>query len=224
MTVALSNSRRRKAYYVLHDVSANTYSKHLIRADANLDLRRLFQPNSRGELKGPAWYNRSISRCSVNEGVADAICILMEKLDMTLQQFMFDRNTTVEPIKDVGKQIGTSLDTLDENRILHRDLHFGNIMLKKRKDHPIRVYLIDFGNAYDMTNPGSVRLITNSLGKKSEQHFYDRNPEYTKNYTWFKTIPMDRQIENSRLKVLYETIDAFFRDKTGGFVAEKSDH
>jgi serine/threonine protein kinase len=91
-----NTSHDRRVYYILHDVDAHTYSQHLIRADANIDLRYLFAavnkrsipksglhtsrppPDSdftaRGngtsfESRGPSVQNRSVTLCRLPNGV-----------------------------------------------------------------------------------------------------------------------------------------------------------
>lgn len=54
------------SYYVLNDVGAKTYSRHLIRADRNMDMRNLFTTKLNSDLNGPAWWNRSIAQCPVD--------------------------------------------------------------------------------------------------------------------------------------------------------------
>ena len=61
-----------RAYYILHDVDADTYSQHLIRADANIDLRYFFQPITLSpndlSLHGPGPLDRSVIAGMLSDG------------------------------------------------------------------------------------------------------------------------------------------------------------
>jgi len=112
----------------------------------------------------------------------------MEKLDETLESFLKGEQSDTEYIEAVGTQIAKCLKILDNNKILHRDFNYGNIMLKNPTTNKLipDVRIIDFGNAYNKQYPESVQMITNMFDEKSQLLFYENNPEYATNYIWFK--------------------------------------
>ena len=112
----------------------------------------------------------------------------MGKLDETLESFLKGEQSDTEYIEAVGTQIAKCLKILDNNKILHRDFNYGNIMLKNPTTDKLipDVRIIDFGNAYNKQYPESVQMITNMFDEKSQLLFYENNPEYATNYIWFK--------------------------------------
>jgi tRNA A-37 threonylcarbamoyl transferase component Bud32 len=70
MTSGAFTTRPRKAYYVLNDVVSKTFSRNLIRADADLNLHQLFKRDRDGKFDAPKSYNRLLVKCSVNAAVS----------------------------------------------------------------------------------------------------------------------------------------------------------
>lgn len=89
--------------------------------------------------------------------VKNSLHIVMEKLDMNLHTFVYSKKATVRQLLGILIQIAYFLQVLfKELNFVHRDLHTGNIMLKKVTPFPFKfqnhiilckykVYFIDFG-------------------------------------------------------------------------------
>ena len=70
MTSGAFTTPPRKAYYVLNDVVSKTFSRNLIRADADLNLHQLFKRDRDGKFDALKSYNRLLVKCPVNAAVS----------------------------------------------------------------------------------------------------------------------------------------------------------
>ncbi|XP_061781365.2 homeodomain-interacting protein kinase 2-like [Nerophis lumbriciformis] len=78
------------------------------------------------------------------------ICLVFELLDCNLIDMMEERQRqplSLDEVRVIGHQLLVALDSLKALGIVHTDIKPDNIMLVNRKDQPLRVKLIDFGNA-----------------------------------------------------------------------------
>lgn len=76
-----------------------------------------------------------------------------------------------------ARQVETLLQKLESKKILHGDLHSGNIMVKIRSDGTKRLYFIDFGRSMRITN---AQRVNNSYFR---QRGYVPTPGYPGYYT-----------------------------------------
>ena len=136
---------------------------------------------------------------------------VMDKLDMTLFNFLIIQQPMSE-LQRVGTQIHNCLTILDQKMILHRDFNLNNIMLKRLPDKTNRVYIIDFGVAYDKTNPSSVTNFGFPLDETSQLSFYHTNVEHAQNYFWFKKQTMTAfTAVKTQSQFIYNNFTAVFR-------------
>lgn len=84
----------------------------------------------------------------------DHICLNFELLDQSLFDYMkqrHNRGLTVEEITPVIHQLATALTHLKSLRIVHADLKPDNIMVVNCQQLPLKVKIIDFGLACDVS-------------------------------------------------------------------------
>ncbi|XP_056241328.1 homeodomain-interacting protein kinase 1-like [Seriola aureovittata] len=77
-------------------------------------------------------------------------CLAFEMLDVSLYDLFEVRNwksLSLREIRPIAKQLLVALDALKGLGILHTDIKPDNIMFVDKKDQPLRVKLIDFGEA-----------------------------------------------------------------------------
>jgi hypothetical protein len=96
-----TKSSNSKAYYLMHDVLANTFSSRLIRADRDLDLRRLFEigsPSRRSPkgLGGPNRYNRFVTACRIGHSGKLFVVSFRHAVPVVT---MVSRDSTSAPVK-----------------------------------------------------------------------------------------------------------------------------
>ncbi|MDF5738582.1 MULTISPECIES: serine/threonine protein kinase [unclassified Nostoc] len=96
---------------------------------------------------------------------ADRLCLVMEYVDGVS---LADRRQQIlseqEALRYI-QQIGEALIVVHENRLIHRDVHPGNIFLRVREGQPEAV-LIDFGLALDFDH-----ILTTSRTKETSEGF-----------------------------------------------------
>ena len=129
---------------------------------------------------------------------------VMEKLDTTLFDYLSSPSTTDLSVLKVGKQLQNCFTKLDEHLILHRDLHLKNIMVKFDASDQPKVFIIDFGNAYDRHDAETVLKYTHPLEPDSTLDFYQTYPAFKKNLMWFDM--------NVNLMCRQETNNVFWRN------------
>lgn len=76
-------------------------------------------------------------------------CLSFEMLDKSLWQALSKRKQpmSVQEIRPIAQQLLAALDALKSARIIHTDIKPDNIMFVDMKNQPLRVKLIDFGEA-----------------------------------------------------------------------------
>ncbi|XP_044067098.1 homeodomain-interacting protein kinase 2-like isoform X2 [Siniperca chuatsi] len=77
-------------------------------------------------------------------------CLAFEMLDRSLYELLQERDwkpLSLNEIRPVAKQLLVALDALKGLGILHTDIKPDNIMFVNKQDQPLRVKLIDFGEA-----------------------------------------------------------------------------
>uniref|UniRef100_A0A3Q3VZZ0 Protein kinase domain-containing protein n=1 Tax=Mola mola TaxID=94237 RepID=A0A3Q3VZZ0_MOLML len=80
----------------------------------------------------------------------EKLCICFELLDQTLRDYMVDRECRSLPIPEVRSiihQVTTALSHLNSIGIVHADLKPDNVMVVDRHQQPLKVKLINFGQA-----------------------------------------------------------------------------
>uniref|UniRef100_A0A6B2L8T6 Protein kinase domain-containing protein n=1 Tax=Arcella intermedia TaxID=1963864 RepID=A0A6B2L8T6_9EUKA len=102
-----------------------------------------------------------------NEGKSIAratLFIVMEKFSLSLEQFVFQNDISVEVGLNICKQIANGLLFLWKNKIVHRDIKLNNIMISIQSDHYIPI-IIDFGLAVKVDKTGKciVRDVGNQI-------------------------------------------------------------
>ncbi|XP_029912344.1 homeodomain-interacting protein kinase 2-like [Myripristis murdjan] len=78
------------------------------------------------------------------------MCLEFELLDVSLRDFLKQRNYWPLPLKEIRPilhQCATALKHLKDINIIHTDLKPDNIMMVDRRRQPLRVKIIDFGAA-----------------------------------------------------------------------------
>ncbi|XP_030277895.1 uncharacterized protein LOC115584549 isoform X2 [Sparus aurata] len=75
--------------------------------------------------------------------------LVFEQLDINLHEYLakLDERLPLADIRSITKQIATALDVLKGIRVIHGDLHLGNIMMVNHLTQPLKVKLIDFGGS-----------------------------------------------------------------------------
>jgi len=71
--------------------------------------------------------------------------IIMEKLDLSLAEFMKKKDLTEDNLEKLVFELKRLRDLCLENTITNNDLHDDNIMIKIKDNEVFRLYLIDFG-------------------------------------------------------------------------------
>ncbi|XP_050925346.1 homeodomain-interacting protein kinase 1-like [Lates calcarifer] len=77
-------------------------------------------------------------------------CLAFEMLDRSLYELLQERNwkpLSLNEIRPITKQLLVALAALKELGVLHTDIKPDNIMFVNKQDQPLRVKLIDFGEA-----------------------------------------------------------------------------
>ncbi|XP_051805695.1 homeodomain-interacting protein kinase 3-like [Acanthochromis polyacanthus] len=77
-------------------------------------------------------------------------CLAFEMLDRSLYDLIHEKNyqpLSLQEIRPIAKQLMVALDALKGLGILHADIKPDNVMFVNLQDQPLRVKLIDFGQA-----------------------------------------------------------------------------
>lgn len=122
-----------RAFYILHDVDDDTYSRHLIRAERDLDIRNLFIMALNGNLNGPTRWNRSIIQCPVDQ---NPTLLHTDALNTSTQQkvnyvlIRYKHATPLSSIQMVSRaKVGRNVK--EALACLHRKLHGGLKLTRK---------------------------------------------------------------------------------------------
>uniref|UniRef100_A0A8C6VWA5 Protein kinase domain-containing protein n=1 Tax=Nothobranchius furzeri TaxID=105023 RepID=A0A8C6VWA5_NOTFU len=105
----------------------------------------------------------------------DRIFIAFEKLDMTLMDFMRERNwkpLSIDEIRIIADQMLLALNSLKQAGLTHTNVTPENIMLVDHKSQPLRVKLIGFGKAC-LTSTLSERDIAVNCGYSAPEIVLD---------------------------------------------------
>ncbi|XP_063291708.1 homeodomain-interacting protein kinase 2-like [Pelobates fuscus] len=112
------------------------------------------------------------------------ICIVFEMLDISLYDFIEERNCRPLPVKHIRpivQQVGSALAKLKSLGIIHTDLKPENIMLVDTSKHPFKVKVIDFGCAIHTSKARCSSYI---------QTRYYRSPEIILGIPFWEAIDM----------------------------------
>ena len=122
-----------RAFYILHDVDDHTYSRHLIRAERDLDIRNLFIMALNVNLNGPTRWNRSIVQCPVDQ---NSTLLHTDALNTSTQQkvnyvlIRYKHATPLSSIQMVSRaKVGRNVK--EALACLHRKLHGGLKLTRK---------------------------------------------------------------------------------------------
>uniref|UniRef100_A0A8C6LA47 Protein kinase domain-containing protein n=1 Tax=Nothobranchius furzeri TaxID=105023 RepID=A0A8C6LA47_NOTFU len=105
----------------------------------------------------------------------DRIFIAFEKLDMTLKDFMRERNWkpfSIDEIRIIADQMLLALNSLKQAGLTHTNVTPENIMLVDHESQPLRVKLIGFGKAC-LTSELSERNIAVNCGYSAPEIVLD---------------------------------------------------
>ncbi|RCJ29235.1 serine/threonine protein kinase [Nostoc minutum NIES-26] len=152
----------------------NKNSDRLVIKTLNDDLLTSLSQQERGRLETMFWQEAvKLSRCQHKHIVEVAEpfkegehwCLVMEYVDGVS---LADRRQSIlsesEALRYI-QQIGEALIVVHENRLIHRDVHPGNILLRVRDGQPEAV-LIDFGLALDFDH-----ILTTSRTEETSEGF-----------------------------------------------------
>ncbi|XP_051803646.1 homeodomain-interacting protein kinase 1-like [Acanthochromis polyacanthus] len=92
----------------------------------------------------------NIIRCNGFFFDKENICIRFELLDLSLQDYLQEKNPTgltARELRPILHQLATALSHLHSSGIIHADLKWENVMVVNRHEQPVKVKLIDFGVA-----------------------------------------------------------------------------
>ncbi|MDZ8064864.1 MAG: serine/threonine-protein kinase [Nostoc sp. DedQUE08] len=96
---------------------------------------------------------------------ADCLCLVMEYVDeVSLADLRPPTLSEPDALRYI-RQIGEALIVVHENELIHRDVHPGNILLRKREGQ-LEAVLIDFGLALDFDH-----ILTTSRTKETSDGF-----------------------------------------------------
>ena len=79
--------------------------------------------------------------------------IVMEKLDVNLSDMIHKHKKDVKILRHVARQCKKIVMALRDNKIVHGDLHHGNMGYKMVKGLP-KLYMIDFSHVHPIMSPG----------------------------------------------------------------------
>jgi serine/threonine protein kinase len=96
---------------------------------------------------------------------ADCLCLVMEYVnEVSLADFRPSILSELDALRYI-RQIGEALIVVHENELIHRDVHPGNILLRRREGQ-LEAVLIDFGLALDFDH-----ILTTSRTKETSDGF-----------------------------------------------------